>query len=243
MLLTRAASVSARQLQRAAVLPSVVRPVAGAVGQDRRLMATDSKKSPTETAQSLINLFPGSTPAAKASSVLLTSSIAAYLISKEIYILDGEVFEMACILGAYYIWYSSAKEGAVEYFNDRQNTIRNVLNKAREEHKAVVQERIAHIGKLADVVDVTKGLFAISKDIAKLEAQVYELKQKVAFSNEVRSVLDSWVRHEAGVREREQKMLTESVIAKIKAQLADPKTQNAILTETVAQVEKLTAKA
>jgi F-type H+-transporting ATPase subunit b len=41
--------------------------------------------------------------------------------------------------------------------------MRKVLNDAREEHKAVVHERISHISKLADVVDVTKGLYSISK--------------------------------------------------------------------------------
>jgi F-type H+-transporting ATPase subunit b len=83
---------------------------------------TETKKAdPTESASALINLFPGSTPSAKASSVLLASSIAAWLISKEIYVLDGEVFEAACIFGAYYIWYNGAKEGAVEYFNGRQD--------------------------------------------------------------------------------------------------------------------------
>ncbi|KAJ3001486.1 UNVERIFIED_CONTAM: atp4 subunit B of the stator stalk of mitochondrial F1F0 ATP synthase, partial [Siphonaria sp. JEL0065] len=153
----------------------------------------NNQPTPAAQAQSLINLFPGETLASKAASVLLSSSIAAYLISKEIYILDGEVFAVLTIFGAYYLWYQGGKEGFVQYFSDKQNTIRNVLTAAREQHAAVVKERIDHIGKLADAVEVTKGLFEISRDIAKLEAEAYELKQRVAYTSEVKSVLDSWV--------------------------------------------------
>ena len=206
--------------------------------------------------------------AQKAGSVLLTSSIATYLISKEIYVIDGEFFEVLALFGAYYLWYSGAKDGVVEYFNERQNvsilfflsptssfllscslyqkkktkkkqklmeynkkkTIRRVLNEAREQHKSVVKERIAHISKLDDVVDVTKALFSISKEIASLEAQAYELKQQVAFTSEVKSTLDAWVRYEASVREKEQRRMAEAVIAKVKAELADPRMVSFVLT-------------
>ncbi|KAJ3057899.1 atp4 subunit B of the stator stalk of mitochondrial F1F0 ATP synthase [Podochytrium sp. JEL0797] len=97
-----------------------------------------------------------------------------------------------------------------------------------------------HIGKLANAVDVTKGLFEISKDIAKLEAEAYELKQRVAYTSEVKSVLDSWVRHESSVREAEQKLMAETVINKIRAELSDPRMQSSILTQTIAEVEAIT---
>ncbi|KAJ3145093.1 atp4 subunit B of the stator stalk of mitochondrial F1F0 ATP synthase [Irineochytrium annulatum] len=212
-----------------------VRPVSG---RSYSTEVTKTEQDPAAAASSLISLFPGSTPAAKAGSVLLFSSIAAWLISKEIYIVDGEFFELGCLFGAYYIWWSGGKEGAKEYFEDRQSTIRNVLNAAREEHKEVVRERMTHIAKLSDVVDVTKSLFGTAKDIAKLEAECYELKQRVAYTQEVKSVLDSWVRYETSVREREQRVLAESVIQKIRSQLMEPGMQNKILQQAVADVEK-----
>ncbi|KAI8621742.1 hypothetical protein BC830DRAFT_1092705 [Chytriomyces sp. MP71] len=194
----------------------------------------------TAQAQALINLFPGETPAAKALSVLLSSSLAAYLVSKEIYVLDGEIFEVLTIFGAYYLWYAGGKEGFVEYFSDKQNTIKNVLTAARQQHHAVVKERMDHIGKLANSVEVTKGLFEISKEIAKLEAEAYELKQRVAYTHEVKSVLDSWVRHEASIREAEQKLMAETVINKIRNELQDPRMQSSILSQTIADVEAIT---
>ncbi|KAJ3025595.1 UNVERIFIED_CONTAM: atp4 subunit B of the stator stalk of mitochondrial F1F0 ATP synthase [Siphonaria sp. JEL0065] len=221
-------------LLHASLIMSIFRPAAL-----RAYSTANNQPTPAAQAQSLINLFPGETLASKAASVLLSSSIAAYLISKEIYILDGEVFEVLTIFGAYYLWYQGGKEGFVQYFSDKQNTIRNVLTAAREQHAAVVKERIDHIGKLADAVEVTKGLFEISRDIAKLEAEAYELKQRVAYTSEVKSVLDSWVRHEAGVREAEQKLLAETVINKIRAELLDPRVQSSILTQTIADIEAI----
>ena len=79
------------------------------------------RRDPAEVAESIISKFPGSSVAAKTSTALITGSIAAYLISKEIYILDGEIFEMACMFGAYAIWYVNGKEGAIEYFNGRKS--------------------------------------------------------------------------------------------------------------------------
>ncbi|KAI8999262.1 hypothetical protein BC832DRAFT_571669 [Gaertneriomyces semiglobifer] len=213
-----------------------------------RLLATRNAQAPQRqdpqvAAESLIKLFPGENIAAKSGSVLVGASIAAYLISKEIYLIDAEVFEMACIFGAYYLWFSGAKDGAVEYFKDKRNTIKRVLEQARNDHKAVVEERIQHIGKMSDIVDVTSGLFEISKEIAKLEAEAYELKQKTVFTSQVKSVLDQWVRHEASVRESQQKQLADTVIARVKEALASEQTQNAILKESIKEIEQLAARA
>ncbi len=150
---------------------------------------------------------------------------------------------MACMFGAYAIWYVNGKNAAADYLNDRKSvclclsglcsckvlnkrisqTIKKVLEQAREDHKAVVKERIAHISKINELVDVTKHLYGMSKEVAQMEAQVYELQQKAAFSADIKGTLDAWVRYEAGVRDAEQKQLVASVIEKIQAELADPK--------------------
>jgi F-type H+-transporting ATPase subunit b len=69
-----------------------------------RPYSTQARKDPAAVAESIIQKFPGESIAAKASSALITGSVAAWLISNEIYILDGEVFEMACFFGAYAIF-------------------------------------------------------------------------------------------------------------------------------------------
>jgi len=41
--------------------------------------------------------------------------------------------------------------------------MKNVMVKAREDHKAAVNERITEISQLKDIVEITKNLFTMSK--------------------------------------------------------------------------------
>lgn len=54
---------------------------------------------------------------------------------------------------------------------------------------------------------------------------------------EAKSVLDSWVRYEGQVKQRQQRELAESVIAKVKKELENPKALQQILQQSVADVE------
>jgi F-type H+-transporting ATPase subunit b len=111
------------------------------------------------------------------------------------------------------------------------------LVQAREDHKGAVHERIEEVGQMKDLVEVTKALFELSRETAQLESQAFELKQQVAVAVEVKSTLDSWVRHETSLREREQKQLAAFLIEKINKQLEDPKIQQQILDQAVVDVQ------
>ncbi len=50
-------------------------------------------------------------------------------------------------------------------------------------------------------------------------------------------MLDSWVRYESQVKQRQQKELAESIIAKVQKELESPKTLQQILQQSVADVE------
>lgn len=49
--------------------------------------------------------------------------------------------------------------------------------------------------------------------------------------------MDSWVRYEGQVKQRQQRELAESIIAKIEKELENPKTLKQILDQSVADVE------
>jgi len=115
----------------------------------------------------------------------------------------------------------------------------HVLNSARAEHKQAVQERIDSVGQMRNVVDITKDLFEVSKDTAKVEAEVFELQQKVDFAAEAKSVLDSWVRYEANQRQREQKQMADTITAKIRDELRNPRLQQQLLTQAINDVESM----
>ena len=54
---------------------------------------------------------------------------------------------------------------------------------------------------------------------------------------EAKSVLDSWVRYEGQIKNKQQKELAESVIGKIQKELDNPKTLQQILQQSIADVE------
>lgn len=82
-----------------------------------------------------------------------------------------------------------------------------------------------------------KQVLMISQETAQLEAQAYQLEQSTALAAEAKTVLDSWVRYESQVKIRQQKELSESIIAKIQKELENPKVLQQILQQSVADVE------
>ena len=133
--------------------------------------------------------------------------------------------------------------------------IRSILNGARTAHTEAVKERIESVEQMKDVVPITQGLFELSKasnicyflsyfswtlnqETAKLESDIFVQRQKVALASEVKSVLDSWVRHEQQVKENEQAQLVKAIIDRVMKDLSDEKTQREILSNAVAEVER-----
>ncbi|KAF9365809.1 atp4 subunit B of the stator stalk of mitochondrial F1F0 ATP synthase [Mortierella sp. NVP85] len=211
-----------------------------------RHMATASEEkqvSPENKAQSIIDSLPGNSLLSKTAYVTALTGAATYLISKEIYVFNEESLVLFAFAATFGGIVKAAREPFNEWADGHINKIRSILQKAREDHKSAVAERIDQVGQMKDVVDVTKALYALSKETAKLEAEAFELKQKTALTAEVKAVLDSWVRYEASVREREQSKLAAYMIEKIKADLQDPKLQSKILDESISQVEKIASSA
>lgn len=75
------------------------------------------------------------------------------------------------------------------------------------------------------------------QETARLEAQAYELEQKTALAAEAKAVLDSWVRYEGQVKQRQQKELADNVMAKVRKELESPKILQQILQQSIADVE------
>jgi F-type H+-transporting ATPase subunit b len=65
------------------------------------------------------------------------------------------------------------------------------------------------------------------------------LEQKTALAAEAKSVLDSWVRYEGQVKQRQQKELAQSIIAKVQKELENPKVLQQILQQSVADIESM----
>lgn len=192
---------------------------------------------PKVKAQSIIDSLPGNSLVSKTAILSSAAGLSIYAISNEYYVVNEETVVAFCLLS---VWAALIKFGGPMYkeWAEAQNAkIKNILNAARADHTQAVKNRIENVQQMGGVVDITKALFEVSKETAKLEAQAYELEQTTALAAEAKSVLDSWVRYESQVKQRQQKELAENIIAKVKKELENPKVLQQILQQSVADAE------
>ncbi|QIW97960.1 hypothetical protein AMS68_003478 [Peltaster fructicola] len=196
------------------------------------------QKSPQETANSILNSLPGNSVASKVAYLSAGTGLAIAGISNELLVINEEAIVAFALLSVYY---GLATYGGPAYASwaqgQREKTL-NILNASREGHKEAVKARIESVKDLGGVIDVTKNLFEVAKT-AKLEAQAYELEQKTAITSEAKATLDSWVRYESQVKQRQQKELADAVMAKIEKELENPKVLDQILKQSVQDIERI----
>jgi F-type H+-transporting ATPase subunit b len=196
-------------------------------------------EKPEKKAQSIIDALPGNSLISKSAILSSAAGLSAYAISNEYYVMNEETVIAFCLIS---VWAGIIKYGGPmysEWAQAQNDKIRNILNSARADHTEAVKTRIEDVKQTGGVVDITKNLFEVSKETAKLEAKAFELEQQTAIAAEAKTVLDSWVRYEAQVKQRQQKDLAASVIAKVQKELENPKVLQQILQQSVADVEKI----
>merc|ERR1712115_688070 len=159
--------------------------------------------------------------------------------SNELLVINEESIIAVSLLTIYWAVYNYAGPAYREWALGQADKFKNILNSARKDHTDAVKSRMSSVQDLSGVIDVTKNLFAVSKETAQLEAQAYDLEQKTALAHEAKSVLDSWVRYEGQVKARQQRELAETVIGKIDKELENPKVLDQILKQSIADVERI----
>jgi F-type H+-transporting ATPase subunit b len=198
-----------------------------------------SQQDPKTKAQSLLDALPGSNLLSKTAILSSAAGLSIFAISNEYYVMNEETVVAFCLLS---VWAGLIKYGGPMYkeWAEKQNEkIKNILNAARANHEQSVKNRIEDVKQMSSVIDVTKSLFEVSKETARLEAQAYELEQRTALAAEAKNVLESWVRYESQVKQRQQKELAENIIAKVRKELENPKVLQQILQQSVADVERI----
>jgi len=205
-----------------------------------RTMASSPNPPPEQTASEIIDKLPSSPSlVTKTGTVVLGTGLLATAISQELYVLNEEtvVFAGTFILFAYIA--KLLKEPYKEWAETNIQKIKSVLDKSRSEHTQAVKDRINSVQQMKDVVALTQGLFALSKETARLESDAFVQRQRVGLASEVKAVLDSWVRFEQQAKENEQAELAKTVIAKVLSTVRDEKTQREILNGALAEIELL----
>jgi len=203
---------------RAAARPFPRAMVAALPSINARSMATNPLP-PSQRAEQLIEKLPSSKFITKTGTALLGTGLIAAAISQELYVVNEESIVLIASLIVFTYIGKIIREPYCRWAEGHISRIRKILNDARAEHTGVVKQRIDSVGQMKDVVSITQALFSLSKETAKLESENHVLQQKIAVASELKSVLDSWVRYEQQVKEREQADLTKAVINKVTASL------------------------
>lgn len=217
-----------------ALLRPMARPVVGMLSTQSRLY---SSQDPKAKAESIVSAMPSSSFLTKTGTLATGFAAAAYAIGNSLYVVNEESLFVVTFAAFVYLMSKTAAPAYREWAEGYINNVKSILDKARDGHVVAVKERIESVEQLKDVVTITKDLFAVSKETVELEAQAFVTKQKVDFAHEAKSVLDSWVRYESQVRQREQQELAKSVIANIQKEISNPKFQQSVLQQAVADVE------
>ncbi|KJA28218.1 hypothetical protein HYPSUDRAFT_62607 [Hypholoma sublateritium FD-334 SS-4] len=195
---------------------------------------------PSERASEIIEKLPSSPSLiTKTGTALLGVGAAAAAISQELYVVNEETIVLVASIMFFTYVGKVIREPYSQWAEGHIARIKKVLNDARSEHTGAVKERIDSVGQMKDVVSITQGLFALSKETAVLESENFVQLQKIQLSTELKAVLDSWVRYEQQVKDAEQADLTKTVIEKVVASLKEEKTQKEILASAVAEIEQL----
>ncbi|KAF2662875.1 hypothetical protein K491DRAFT_686036 [Lophiostoma macrostomum CBS 122681] len=215
-------------------LPAITAPITPS-----RYASNVPTEAPEKKAKSLIDSLPGNSPASKVAILSATAGVSAAAISNELYVVNEESIVAIALVTIFWAVGHYAGPAWSEYAQGQVDKITGVLKAARADHTTAVKQRIESVQDLGGVIDITKTLFEVSKETAKLEAQAYELEQKTAIAHEAKAVLDSWVRYEGQVKQRQQRELADSIIAKIEKELENPKTLKQILDQSVADVERI----
>ncbi|KAF7506619.1 atp4 subunit B of the stator stalk of mitochondrial F1F0 ATP synthase [Endocarpon pusillum] len=204
-----------------------------------RLRPSAPIQDPKKKAQSIIDALPGSSLISKTALLSAGTGVSIWAISNELYVLNEESVVAFCMLSVFYGIFKYAGPMYKDWADGQIQKIKDIMNTARAGHADAVKARIEDVKPLSNVVDITKQLFEVSKETAKLEAQAFELEQKTALASEAKTVLDSWVRYEGQVKARQQKELADTIIAKINKELENPKILQQILQQSVADVERV----
>ncbi|KAG5440902.1 hypothetical protein PCK2_000057 [Pneumocystis canis] len=204
--------------------------------QQQKTCFFSSKIDPKLKAAALIDLLPKSSILSKTGMITTGTVLSIAAISNELYVINEETIILASFIGIIWFLMNSNKQKYVNWADNYIHNMQSLLNNARKEHALAIKERINTIEAMKDVVDITKDLFKVSKETVELEAKAFELSQIINVQQEAKAVLESWVRYESALRQREQAYLANTVISKVTKELLQPKIQQQNLDQSMSSL-------
>ena len=190
-------------------------------------------------ANGLLDLVPGNSLLTKTGVVATGVGVAAVAISKEYLLLHPETIVLGAFAGMVVFLHQQLSPVVANELDTRADDIRKQLNVAGEQRKASLLSEIEATKGTTEVVAITKELFAITKDVATLQAQIRERELRRAIGAQFKAKLDYIAQLEAQKRILEQQKIVDNLRARISEAIQDPKFQTAVLTKCISDIESL----
>ena len=118
---------------------------------------------PAKKAQSIIDALPGNNLVSKTATLSAGAGLAVWLIANEIYVVNEETITMIATLSSFFGIYYYGKPYYLEWARGHIERQKQLLYEAKQGHKDVIQERLSSLKELGGVIDITKGLFEVSR--------------------------------------------------------------------------------
>lgn len=140
-------------------LPAITALSAAGARNSSNVPAEDPKKK----AQSIIDTLPGNSLVSKTAILSSAAGLSIYALSNEYYVVNEETVVAFCLLSVWGALIKYAGPMYSEWAEGQNKKIAGILNAARADHTQAVKTRIENVQQMSGVVDITKGLFAVSK--------------------------------------------------------------------------------
>lgn len=120
-------------------------------------------EDPKSRAQSIVDALPGSSLVSKTAILSAGTGVSVWAISNELYVLNEESVVAFCLLSVFYGIFAYGGPMYKDWADSTIARIKGTLDDAKKGHANAVKERIEEVKPLSNVVEITKGLFEVSK--------------------------------------------------------------------------------
>ena len=110
-----------------------------------------------------MDALPGSSAISKTAILSSGAGLSAYAISNEFYVMNEETVVAFCLLSVFYGIFAYGGPMYSEWAAGQVKRVRDILDTAKKGHADAIKVRIEDVKPLNNVVEITKGLFDVSK--------------------------------------------------------------------------------
>lgn len=191
-------------------------------------------------AQQILQYFPGSTLARKATYATITSGLTAFFVANGIYIPNDETLILVAFIIVSRVLYVKLGTPVAALIDGAIDEVRARLAASRSHQLKDATMEIDKLEDLRDFALINESLLQTKSENVVLEAQLAELQERSKFLAGIKTQLDERVRRASEERVAQRRALVDAIMAGVMKELKDPTMQERILKKSIVDLQKVT---